>query len=86
METSRFEDSGRMSQNHTWAMHATSFSYRMRPEAGITNKGFCTKCLINFSKSVQYFFPGSFHFITHNLISEMILVLFECMYYITDIW
>src|SRR4029434_1064196 len=46
--------------------------YRRRLKDVITNKGFCTKYEINISKRVQYFFPVSFHIITHNLISELI--------------
>ena len=35
------------------------------------------------SSSVQYFFPVSFHIITHNLISELIFVcFFVCMAYL----
>ncbi len=37
---------------------------------------FCT----SLSSCVQYFFPVSLHFITHNLISQLICFCFLCMY------
>ncbi len=44
---------------------------------------FCT----SFSSCVQYFFPVSYHFITHNLISELIcFVFFVCMDYLGCYW